>query len=1187
MKKKRANYKKGSTWREGNTVEKRSSIVLGLLNINGWNDVKKNDIVQAMEAKNVDIFSLVETKKKPHSRKIEIAGCKVFETRRDVDTANGGTDKEGGGLACVVRANTGISFSKYEPKIRYPELNYVSSERLWIKYSSAEGKSAICTVYMGFQASDNRHLEWNEGIYKVLAEEIRDLRGQGFRVLLQGDYNAWIGCQAEHGGIPGNRSKVTPNGELFLEFLADNNLANANGATRERDGKKERVCTGLWTRHGSDYTSSSVLDYVVVSEEHLWSLKEMMIDQDGRLGGGSDHNMIISKWQDKFITIPKVQPFRRPGWNVEGADWEQFRRVVQLEIEEQNVIHQSTNIDSLSDALTKILTKGLNIAAGRKSASPPKQVLYPKHIVQLLKDRKKMENLFKSAKSRFANSPADQAASDSLIVAKDNLDAVTEELNSAKSRFDSQRRRPLLNLAKSKSNKNRKRFWEFVNRKSKKSSDIPPLQDKTSGLLKHSAQDIAGEVSNYLKEIFSGSDQPPLPQVVASSAALDEGPQARMDSRQHILPSNDHEDETNVEGESQDRVDSRQTFGCNKGFEVGSSSANLNLRPRARMDSRPNSSGNVNAEASHTRDHDYCADPNPRLKSSSSSGFFDDDPCGYLDKDFSVEEVSDIIHSLGNGKASGHDEIINEALKEAPVAFTRLLSRLYNMVKSEGKSPKSWKQGRIVLIHKKGAESDIFNYRPLTVIPAMCGTFSKLLNARLTKVVEHHRLLGEIQNGFRKDRSGIDSAFILNTILWKSMAKKKKVNLAFLDLQKAYDSVCRETLWKKLGKLGIGGQFLASIKSLYEGDFVTSNVNGVTTKPVFLGRGLRQGCSLSPMLFALYVSDMSRDLHDSKLGVLLRKVCVSTLFFADDIVLIARDAEGLRRLRNIVQKHCRELNMSISVSKSKVMSTSHDLWELIDDDKVIGTLDKVLSFKYLGVQTTLSPRKSAAVMMDRARSLAKSYKKTCISLGHDGPDTVDLTLCLWQNIAIPSILYGCEVVPFSASAIDEIERLQSSIGKFTLGLPPSAPNISSTTILGVAPFRELLYSMQLKYLARLLNQDQLRWSKDAFMDHIEGDWQSPYVKYLGVICDEVGLLKWPTSAKQVEVVLRCHFMEMNNEAIDRLSLPALRSQDSRLRMGFVNESKESQVYPALSPDMPDQSNLLILKKIDKNLHYYV
>ena len=83
----------------------------------------------------------------------------------------------------------------------------------------------------------------------------------------------------------------------------------------------------------------------------------------------------------------------------------------------------------------------------------------------------------------------------------------------------------------------------------------------------------------------------------------------------------------------------------------------------------------------------------------------------------------------------------------------------------------------------------ISNYRPLTVIPSMCGTFSKLLNSRLTEVVEQHRLLGETQNGFRKDRSGIDSAFILNSILWKCMAKRKTVNLAFLVLQKARQGI--------------------------------------------------------------------------------------------------------------------------------------------------------------------------------------------------------------------------------------------------------------------------------------------------------------------------------------------------------------------------------------------------------------
>ena len=68
----------------------------------------------------------------------------------------------------------------------------------------------------------------------------------------------------------------------------------------------------------------------------------------------------------------------------------------------------------------------------------------------------------------------------------------------------------------------------------------------------------------------------------------------------------------------------------------------------------------------------------------------------------------------------------------------------------------------MVLIHKKGPVSDINNYRPLTVLTCMGATYSKVLNARLTEVVEKHKLLGEVQNGFRKDGSCVDSAFTLN-----------------------------------------------------------------------------------------------------------------------------------------------------------------------------------------------------------------------------------------------------------------------------------------------------------------------------------------------------------------------------------------------------------------------------------------
>ena len=64
---------------------------------------------------------------------------------------------------------------------------------------------------------------------------------------------------------------------------------------------------------------------------------------------------------------------------------------------------------------------------------------------------------------------------------------------------------------------------------------------------------------------------------------------------------------------------------------------------------------------------------------------------------------------------------------------------------------------------------------------------------------------------------------------------------------------------------------------------MTCDVNGVTTDPVFLGRGLRQGCSLSPLLFAIYVSEMGEELANATQGVLMHKICISAIFFAVSI----------------------------------------------------------------------------------------------------------------------------------------------------------------------------------------------------------------------------------------------------------------------------------------------------------------
>ena len=163
-------------------------------------------------------------------------------------------------------------------------------------------------------------------------------------------------------------------------------------------------------------------------------------------------------------------------------------------------------------------------------------------------------------------------------------------------------------------------------------------------------------------------------------------------------------------------------------------------------------------------DHSYSFDPSPSLPCIDSSGSLETDPGSWLNNEFSAGEVKKIFKKLNNGKAKGWDNIPNEALKNLPDSMIDMLTLLFNMIKSSGKLPNGWNRGRITLIHKRGLRELLGNYRPITVLISLSGLYSKVLNDRLSQVTEEHRLLGEIQNGFRKNCCGADNSFVLDTI---------------------------------------------------------------------------------------------------------------------------------------------------------------------------------------------------------------------------------------------------------------------------------------------------------------------------------------------------------------------------------------------------------------------------------------
>ena len=110
------------------------------------------------------------------------------------------------------------------------------------------------------------------------------------------------------------------------------------------------------------------------------------------------------------------------------------------------------------------------------------------------------------------------------------------------------------------------------------------------------------------------------------------------------------------------------------------------------------------------------------------------------------------------------------------------------------------------------------------------------------------------QCGFHPGRSTTDQIVTLKQIFEKSWEYGKDLFACFVDLEKAYDRVPRDKLWKVLQEYGVNGQLLRAIKSFYCRPEVCVRVNGKQSKPFHVGVGLRQRCVLSPLLFIVYMN---------------------------------------------------------------------------------------------------------------------------------------------------------------------------------------------------------------------------------------------------------------------------------------------------------------------------------------------
>ena len=227
-----------------------------------------------------------------------------------------------------------------------------------------------------------------------------------------------------------------------------------------------------------------------------------------------------------------------------------------------------------------------------------------------------------------------------------------------------------------------------------------------------------------------------------------------------------------------------------------------------------------------------------------------------------MEELEHALGTLTLGKAEGLDGITNEMLQNTGSTAREMLLDLFNNVLAGGSLPSDWKIGDIVLILKKPPRTDINNYRPVTLISSVSKLLTTMLAQRLSSALDKEDVVGQVQNGFRKNRSCSDNIFILNTILEANKNKKLLSHLLFVDLNEAYDRVDCSKLLTKLRQLNIPESFISFLRNYYFLDSVSTASSGERTRSQFQKQGLRQGCNLSAVLFILYLSELSRRMRE-------------------------------------------------------------------------------------------------------------------------------------------------------------------------------------------------------------------------------------------------------------------------------------------------------------------------------------
>ena len=474
------------------------------------------------------------------------------------------------------------------------------------------------------------------------------------------------------------------------------------------------------------------------------------------------------------------------------------------------------------------------------------------------------------------------------------------------------------------------------------------------------------------------------------------------------------------------------------------------------------------------------------------------------------DEVFRSIKMLKNNKASGEDRIFNEYIKATYDCMLNLYTELFNMILDSGVIPTQWICGNIVPIYKnKGDSTDPQNYRPITLLSCLGKLFTAIINERLNKYSDSVQLILENQAGFRRGLSTTDNIFSLYSLIELFKLFKKKLYCAFIDFEKAFDSVWHIGLWNKILQSNIDGKCFRIISNIHKGIKSKVVCNGASSEVFNCTVGVRQGENLSPFLFSLYLNDLEDFLSTNNVKGLnsLSQYCekelnlflhLFVLLYADDTILLAENAEYFQHLLNTFSNYCKNWHLKVNSKKTKVVIFGRGKNKCSFTFEGL-QLELVDSFKYLGV--TFSKSNSFNLNIKELFDKATKAMYGVIGKCRKHNLTIDCKLDMFDKVIKPILLYGCEVWGYHNSKI--FEKLHLKFCKHILNLKSTTPNFMVYGELGRYPLIINIKVRIISFWGRLVNS-QCSILSAKFLC-VLNNYKIPWIEYVQKILNECGL----------------------------------------------------------------------------------